>query len=148
MSPRVSMALLVLCALWSAAPTVGRAQDDPTRTWIYCYGPRTAGRSAPPSKAYISGVTATREYGDTWGQLSRAYHAFVLEKYGADFEPYCTSAVSDSAARRQVAAIVAHRGAYYPASTVVVETGWTWTPSAADTTPPPAKKPRPDALQH
>ena len=115
MSPRVSKALLVLCALWSAAPTVGRAQDDPTRTWIYCYGPRTAGRSAPPSKAYISGVTATREYGDTWGQ---------------------------------VAAIVAHRGAYYPASTVVVETGWTWTPSAADTTPPPAKKPRPDALQH
>lgn len=144
--PRVALVLGVMA--WGM-PNAARAQDEPTRQWIYCYGPQTAGRTAPPTKVYISGVfTAASMTGDIWQRHSDAFRAYVHQKYGADFVPYCTSALSDSAGRRQVAAIAAHKGNYYPASTTVIETGWVWSPSVSDTALPPPAKPRPGALEH
>ncbi len=149
MSAGSSKALWLFGVLSWGLVSAAWAQNEPTRQWIYCYGPQTAGRSAPPAKVYISGVsTVANVSGDSWQRLVLAYRGYVKQTYGADFEPYCTSALSDSAGRRQVAAIAAHRGSYYPASTEVVETGWVWSPSVADTAQPAPSKPKPGALEH
>src|SRR5689334_3477685 len=77
------------------------AQNDPTQQWIVCYGPQANGRLDQPKRIYMSGVsTAVRVTGQTAVLITEAFHAFALQKYGADFAPHCDWYATEDQAKR------------------------------------------------
>jgi hypothetical protein len=127
----------------AASSQASWAQDDPTRQWFICYGPQAQGRLTPPKTLYVSRVsTAIRVTGQTNVLATEAFHAFALQKYGADFAPRCDWYSTEAQARGMLNYIVAH-----PTGTVV-QTAWVWTQPEADKAPRPAPTPKAGALEH
>jgi hypothetical protein len=120
------------------------AQDDPTRQWLVCWGPLPMGRLSPPKKVYVSGVsTAIRVTGQTYVLITDAFHAFIQQKYGADFTPRCEGYGTEDMAKRQVKT-VSSGGMGAPGEA----TGWVWTQPDSDKAIREAPKPKPGALEH
>jgi hypothetical protein len=102
--------------------------------------------------SYVSGVSASPQVNgvDTWSPLVAAYRQFIVEKYGADFEPRCTPFPSEADAQKWLKSVASGPDAstrLIGAPTVVM-TGWSWKPTAADTATPPPRVQRPGALEH
>jgi hypothetical protein len=97
--------------------------------------------------AYLSGVSVQPQIDsvDTWTPLVAAYRKFILDEYGADFEPNCAQQPSEPDAQKWIKS-VASGSIRLPGEPTVVATGWTWKPSAADTTVKP-RRADPAALQ-
>src|SRR5512134_1920940 len=90
--------VLALALLESVAPAPwaqSSAAGNPPPQWVVCFGPpmprRLPGQPVAGT-SYVSGVSAAPQVNgvDTWSPLVAAYRKFILEKYGADFEPRCT----------------------------------------------------------
>ncbi|HVY89109.1 MAG TPA: hypothetical protein VG942_09595 [Hyphomonadaceae bacterium] len=127
---------LVMVVLGALSPSW--AQGDPTQQWIVCYGPQQNGRLDPPKKVYMSGVsTAVRVTGQTAVLITEAFHAFALQKYGADFAPHCDWYATEDQAKRMLNYRVAQP------TPPAVATGWVWTQPESDKNPPPPPPPKP-----
>lgn len=130
-------------AVLAASSPASWAQGDPTQQWFFCYGPQAQGRLVAPKDMYVSEVsTAIHVTGQTTLLAQDAFKAFVVKKYGADFEPRCdwySTEAQTSKARKGWAAASGRKE---------ITTGWTWTQPESDKNPPPPPKPKPGALEH
>ncbi len=155
---RARLLLLTLVLMEAAAPASwaqGNAVASPPPQWVVCHGPqmqrRLPGQPAPGA-SYVSGVSAVPQVSgvDTWTPLVSAYRAFVLEQYGADFEPVCTPYPSEPDAQKWLRSVASGPGAStrLVGTPTVVMTTWTWKPSATDTAKPPPQARKPGTLEH
>jgi hypothetical protein len=102
--------------------------------YVTCYGPVPGNVGPRPDKVYFAGVSTvpvTLSY-----QVKPAFIAYAKQRYGAEFDPRCDSSPTEAAARDYLKAEL------NVLKDVAVETGWTWTPSPADPSKPPASPPR------
>jgi hypothetical protein len=145
---------LAWCVLLLGAVSATWAQDGPTQPWFYCYAPSSWAKDARPPTIYMSGVSkATRITANTAAAASAAFHAYVLEKYGADLGARCEWRRSEAAAQGGIAWLergialqnsdAKGNGGANAKVTNVVTTGWVWTQPASDTVPSPTAAPKP-----
>ncbi len=102
----------------SAAPTASKVM------YFYCYAPHTQNGAPPPAKVYFSGVSSAVYSEANSEAAGNEFRRFVLEKYGADFEPRCEYSGTELAATKLLGIL---RGRYRDAA---VMTGWTWSSAA------------------
>lgn len=154
---RVLPLLLTVLMLESAAHASwaqSTAVSGPPPEVIACYGPQVVGRlpGQPKGKSYVSGISFAPQVGgvNNWDLLGAAYRAFVRDKYGADFEPRCTTFPSEADAEKWLRSVASGPDAStrLVGNPTVVMTAWTWKPTVTDTAAPPPQVKKPGALEH